>query len=71
MSKSKYQYTWKGEKNRSIQVVRPCPCGCDERDGFRGVGYITGSDKDGNGFTIYIRSEEVFQVASKLINNNL
>jgi len=61
------QFNWKGEKNRPLQVRRPCPCGCDLRDGYHGVGYLTGSDEEGNGFTIWIESEEVFQRLKKLM----
>ena len=25
--------TWHGEKDRLLQVCRPCPCGCDDRGG--------------------------------------
>jgi hypothetical protein len=48
-------------------VRRPCPCGCDDRGGRGGVGYLTGSDAAGNGFTIWIESEEVFQRLEKLL----
>ena len=47
--------------------LRPCSCGCDERDGRAGVGYLTGSDAAGNGFTIWIESEEVFQRLEQLL----
>lgn len=62
------QFTWeKGEKNRPFELHRPCSCGCDERDGNNGVGYLTGSDKDGNGVTVWIETEEVFQSVRKVI----
>ncbi len=61
------EITWKGEKDRLLQVRRPCSCGCDERDGSPGVGYITGSDKAGNGFTVWIESEEVYQRLERLL----
>jgi hypothetical protein len=51
---------WQGEKARPLRVQRPCSCGCDTRDGSHGAGYLTGSDADGNGFTVWIQSEEVF-----------
>jgi hypothetical protein len=59
--------TWHGEKDRLLQVCRPCPCGCDDRGGRTGVGYLTGSDAAGNGFTIWIESEEVFHRLEKLL----
>jgi hypothetical protein len=61
------EIVWQGEEDRLLQVCRPCSCGCDERDGRAGVGYLTGSDAAGNGFTIWIESEEVFQRLEKLL----
>ena len=58
---------WQGEKDRLLQVRRPCSCGCDDRGGRGGVGYLTGSDAAGNGFTIWIESEEVFLRLEKLL----
>ncbi len=55
------------DKGRPLQACRPCPCGCDERTGSEGVGYLTGSDEDGNGFTIWIESEEVFNAVSAVL----
>jgi hypothetical protein len=52
------EFTWQGEKDRLLQVCRPCPCGCDDRGGRPGVGYLTGSDEEGNGFTIWIESKK-------------
>lgn len=57
---------WKGEINRPLQMQRPCSCGCDLRGGRNcGVGYLTGSDNDGNGFTLWITDEALFQVLEK------
>jgi hypothetical protein len=61
------EFTWLGEKDRLLQVCRPCPWGCDDRGGRPGVGYLTGSDAEGNGFTVWIESEEVFQRLEKLL----
>jgi hypothetical protein len=61
------EITWQGEKDRRLQACRPCPCGCDDRGGRAGVGYLTGSDAEGNGFTVWIESEEVFQRLAKLL----
>lgn len=58
---------WQGEKDRMLQVRRPCPCGCDDRGGRPEVGYLTGSDAEGIGFTIWIDSEEVYQRLEKLL----
>jgi hypothetical protein len=61
------EFTWHGEKDRILQVCRPCPCGCDDRGGRPGVGYLTGSDEEGNGFTVWIESEAVYQSLEKLL----
>lgn len=49
---------WNGEKMRWIRVGYPCPCGCDFRDNPDMAGYITGSDPEGNGFTITLDTAE-------------
>jgi len=64
------EITWKGEKNRLLRVCRPCSCGCDDRGGRPGVGYFTGSDAEGNGFTVWIESEEVYQRLERLLAEN-
>ena len=61
------QFTWKGEKSRALAVKRPCDCGCDQRDGGHGVGYLTGSDAEGNGVTVWIQDEQVFQALRALV----
>lgn len=51
---------WNGEKNRRLDVYRPCRCGvCSE--GTRGVGYLSFSDANGHGFTVWIQNEKVFR----------
>ena len=57
---------WKGEKNRPLGVYRPCSCGCD--DAANGVGYLSGSDSKGNGFTIWIENEKNFLQISNQFN---
>lgn len=59
---------WNGEKNRPLQVCRPCPCGCDDRDGIKGIGYLTGSNQVGAGFTIWFASEKSFQKVQGILN---
>jgi len=62
------QFTWSnGREDEPINLCRPCDCGCDERDGYKGVGYLIGSDKEGNGFTVWIENEEVFQSISRVL----
>jgi hypothetical protein len=62
---------WKGEPNRMFRIQRPCSCGCDERDGKKGVGYITGSDKNGNGVTIWIADEKVYRIMAECIGQKM
>jgi len=66
------QITWdNGDESRPLNVYRPCPCGCDARgDGIKGVGYISGSDQEGNGFTIWIENEDVYQRVRQVIGKN-
>lgn len=59
------QLEWNGEKNRELRLSRPCECGCDIRDGDWGVGYISGSDESGNGFTVWIDDDVVFSRLEK------
>ena len=61
------QFTWKGAKSSVLAVKRPCACGCDQRDGGHGVGYLTGSDAEGNGVTVWIEDEGVFQALRALV----
>lgn len=58
---------WKGESSRHIALQRPCPCGCDTRDGWEGVGYLTGSDDEGNGFTLLIDDEAVYRQINRAL----
>ena len=60
-------FTWLGEKNRPVRLSRPCPCGCDLRDGGDFVGYVSGSDKQGKGFTVEIDDESVYRAISKIM----
>lgn len=51
---------WNGERNRQLDVYRPCPCGVCSKNQI-GVGYLSSSDAKGRGFTIWIVNEEVFR----------
>ena len=61
------QITWEGEIDRPLQLRRPCSCGCDGRDGDVGVGYITGSDGRGRGFTVWIEDEDVYKRMEEIL----
>jgi hypothetical protein len=58
---AEHEIVWTGEENRPLTLQRPCTCGCDDRDGHKGVGYLTGSDEDGRGFSLWIESEALYQ----------
>lgn len=46
------------DQDRPLTLNRPCPCGCDERDGPM-VGYLNVLT-DGVGVTIVIEDEDTF-----------
>lgn len=58
--------TWYGKKNQQLSMVRHY---------FRflegqvvvGAGYLTGSDEEGNGFSIEIEREDVFLAVESLL----
>ena len=52
----------KTAKSRPVHAYRPCQCGCDNRGReVPMVGYISGSDKKGKGFTIDAPDEATYQ----------
>lgn len=57
--KASTDLAWNGERNREFNVYRPCPCGTCST-GRKGVGYLSASDANGDGFTIWIQDENVF-----------
>jgi len=48
-------------KKPFLRVQTKCSCGCDDRGGDRGVGYVIGMDAKGRGFTIWIRDDETMR----------
>lgn len=58
---------WKGERNRRLAVYRPCQCNVCSKSS-RGVGYLSFSDADGNGFTVWIEDEKVFRRLKSALN---
>jgi hypothetical protein len=64
------QFVWEVDPTDTrgvwLETHRPCSCGCDNREGKKGVGYIIGSD-GGNGFTIWVENENVFKLAQQVI----
>lgn len=51
---------WKGERNRELNVYRTCSC-CVCWKSRKGIGYLSFSDVNGRGFTIWIEDEQVFR----------
>ncbi len=65
------QLVWEGgDINRPLQLQRPCPCGCDEREGYKSVGYLTGGDGKTGGFTLWIEDEKVYTMLDKILNKS-
>lgn len=63
---------WKGERNRQLATYRSCQCNVCSKSS-RGVGYLSFSDGNGNGFTVWIEDEKVFRRlknALRLIRND-
>jgi len=58
----------KVDSNRPLRMDRPCDCGTCSATTV-GVGYITGSI-DGEGVTIWIKSEKAYQRMAKLLRKN-
>jgi len=54
------EFVWDGEKSRQLDVYRPCPCGVCSKN-CRGVGYLSFSNANGRGFTVWIQEEKVFR----------
>jgi hypothetical protein len=51
--------------HRPLSLKRPCTCGCDRRDGDRGVGYLTG----GSGtqvVAIWLEHEEAYRALQSI-----
>lgn len=62
-------FVWNnGERNRQLSVYRPCPCGtCSSTR--KGVGYLSYSDANGRGFTVWIEDEKVFRRLKSALRN--
>lgn len=61
---------WNGAADREPRVCRPCDCGCDERGGYKGVGYLTASNEDGEGFTLWLDTEEQFRALREVVGES-
>lgn len=59
--------TWiEGERNRPLTIRRNCPCGvCRISGAGKGVGFLTWSDANGNGFTLWFDREEDYRELAK------
>lgn len=56
-----------GDRGRRLELRRLCPCGCDSRAGFPGVGYLTASDQEGSGFSLPILDESSFEALARFV----
>lgn len=53
-------------QKRPFGLWRPCSCGCDLREGNKGVGYLHGI-KNGMGVSIWIENEKVFEALKQFV----
>ena len=60
---------WTGETNRQLNVYRACPCEVCSKN-RKGVGYLSFSDVNGRGFTIWIESEKIFRNLKRAIRHS-
>jgi hypothetical protein len=55
-----------GEKNRAVRLYRVCPCGACQRGAKgKGVGFLSGSDANGDGFSLWVRNEAEYALLRK------
>lgn len=60
-----------GDTNRRVSMRRPCPCGCDNRGRSTPlIGYMTGSNKDGTGFTLVVDTEDAYQALRSVVGGD-
>jgi hypothetical protein len=60
--------TWDGEKNRQLSVYRACPCGVCSKS-RNGCGFLSCSDANGHGFTVWIENEKVFRTLRRALRH--
>ena len=53
---------WTPETEREIGMARPCECGCDSREGYKGVGYLTAT-----GISVWVHSEIGYQALKEWV----
>lgn len=53
--------SWVGEKGRRVDFYDPCPCGCTTRNHPNVLGYLSGSNDEGEGFTIMVSDQETYK----------
>lgn len=60
--KSKLIFWNNGDQGRALQMYRPCDCGtCQKEAREEGyVGYLSGSDEHGEGFTLFVYDENAY-----------
>jgi hypothetical protein len=58
------QFVLKMKENYPLTLHPPCQsCGGEHE----GVGYLCGSDEQGNGFVLWIEDDEVYQVLKRIL----
>ena len=57
---------WIGAEDRKIEFFDPCGCGCDTRDNPNLLGYLSGSNDEGEGFTIRVYDEDTYKQMRKI-----
>ena len=61
---------WNGRdtnKNRKVDFYDPCGCGCDTKYDPDLLGYLSGSNDDGYGFTLHIYDQDTYDKMRKII----
>ena len=54
------------DKGRKVDFFDPCSCGCDTKENPDLLGYLSGSNDDGNGFTLSIYDQETYDEFCKI-----
>ena len=61
---------WNGDKGRRIDFYEPCSCGCDFSGEPDLLEYLSGSNDDGEGFTIRVTEQETYKQLRKIFPTN-
>lgn len=65
---SRAPFTWVGEESRPVRAYTYCPCAtCQNSMPEGAVGFLSGSNADGVGFTIDLFSQDVYDILAELV----